>query len=449
MPTAAYPDIAKMYLTSQHEAQYPGGLRLPTLRWLQGSLYVYDKDHYVELEPEVYKSQLTIWLASKNYNTLKDYREVDSHVKAALVAASPRSLHSWASAARTGRWLAFRNGILNLTRLLKDGTVELLAHSPDWVSTTVMPYDFNQEAQCPTWMRCLSDWFPQEKDTQSLVQEMSGYILWTELPFHGGFFLEGTGSNGKSTYINTMQKMVGPSNYSCLALEEFSRNFALNATVDKLVNFASEMDPGAKLPIGTLKRFTGSDELTIDRKYQKQITFRATAKLIVAWNERPVIKDTSDGFWRRMRIIPFRQKFVEGAGADIDLESKLAQELPGILNWAVAGLRRLMAAKAFTVSASGFAANANFRDQSDPIRAYLLEFWEMGEGDPIPKNLIYQHYVDNRIDPEAEPLLEGKFFKELYRCLPGVVAGRVRGSVAGTRVPTISGIRPKKEHSSD
>lgn len=438
-----YPDVARLFLAEKHEAQLPGGQRLPTLRWAQGSIYKYAGDHYEELDPKKHAAALIQWLALKQYVTLRDLREVDSHVMASLITESPGPLPAWAGTPRDGRWLAFKNGILDLTSLLETGTTKVVGHTPEWFSTVVLPYPFDPKATCPTFLRCLNDWFPGEQDTQDLVQEMAGYILWPELPHHGGFFLDGKGANGKSTLINLLQQMVGPSNYSCLALEEFSRNFALNATIDKLVNFASEMDPGAKLPMGTLKRFTGGDELTIDRKYQKQITFKATCKLVVAWNEKPVIKDTSDGFWRRMRMIPFLQQFKEGRNADPLLGQKLQAELSGILNWAVEGLRRLQKNGGFTVSKAGKAATENFRDQSDPVRAYLVEYWDTGSEVALPKNVVYNHYLENRHDPEEEPLAEGKFFKELYRCLPGVSAGRQRDQV-GTRVPTITGIRLKE-----
>lgn len=439
-----YPDVARLFLSQKHEEQRAGGVRLPTLRWSQGSIYKYQGDHYTEMDPKLHTAILTQWLAKNNYVNLKDLREVDSHVMASLIVESPGPLPAWTGSGRPGRWLGMKNGVLDLTTLLATGKATILPHTPEWFSTVVLPYPFDEKATCPIFMRCLNDWHPGEPDTQALIQEMAGYILWPELPYHGGFFLDGKGANGKSTLITVLQQMVGSSNYSCLALEEFNQKFALNATVDKLVNFASEMDPGAKLPIGTLKRFTGGDELTIDRKYQKQITFRATCKLIVAWNEKPIIKDTSDGFWRRIRMIPFLQKFEEGGNADPHLGEKLTAELPGILNWAVAGLRRIQQQDGFTISKTGFVAAQNFRDQSDPVRSYLMEFWDTAPGLSLAKNTVYNHYLENRHDPEDEPLSEGRFFKELYRCIPGVAAGRQRDAVVGIRVPTITGIRLKQ-----
>ena len=446
MASLSYPDYARLYLSKEHEQQCPGGARLPTLRWAMGALYRYAGTHYEEWDPKVFKAHLTQWLAAQKLETLKLYREVEHHVEAALVMQSPGVIPAWTGMPRPGQWLAFRNGIVNLTDLMAGGTGTLVGHTPEWFSATVLPYDFDPAAVCPIFTQCLEDWFPGDEGTRALVQEMCGYVLWPGLPIHGGFFLEGRGRNGKSTLIEVMQRMIGKSNYSNLPLEKFQGEYSLTATIDKLANFATETDPGAKLPLATLKQFTAGDEMTTNRKYKDHVSFKPTTKLIVAWNERPIIKDTSDGFWSRIRMIPFTQTFPEGGShTDTDLPDKLAKELSGILNWSVVGLRRLLDRRRFTVSTVGQAASRGFRDQSDPLRAYFLAHWDIGPGE-FPKQTIYNHYLENRLDDMDEPLPQGKFFKELYRCLPGVEAGRQRDKACGARVPVLIGIRPTEQH---
>ena len=80
---------------------------------------------------------------------------------------------------------------------------------------------------------------------------------------------------------------------------------------------------------------TRGDQVTARFLHQEYFTYLPTFKLLMATNDKPQVYGTDLGIWRRIRMIPFMENF-EGR-EDALLTDKLAQELPGILNWAVEG----------------------------------------------------------------------------------------------------------------
>jgi putative DNA primase/helicase len=95
-----------------------------------------------------------------------------------------------------------------------------------------------------------------------------------------------------------------------------------------------------KLNEGILKQFVSGDTMYFDRKGILGINAKPTARLMIWANDRPAISDRSNGIWRRLLYLPFRVA-IPDAEQDRQLAEKLRAEMPGILNWALAGRQRL------------------------------------------------------------------------------------------------------------
>ena len=99
---------------------------------------------------------------------------------------------------------------------------------------------------------------------------------------------------------------------------------------------ASETDEGRKMRIGLVKKLTGNKYLKGRFMRQDYFQFERTHKTILVTNNRPVVTETSNAIWRRLRLIPFDVTIPE-ARQDKRLTEKLVAEWPGILAWAVQG----------------------------------------------------------------------------------------------------------------
>jgi len=98
----------------------------------------------------------------------------------------------------------------------------------------------------------------------------------------------------------------------------------------------TEVDEGSFLSESLVKLMTGSDPISARGLYAKPMEFLANFKLFIAGNHKVVIKGTDEGIWRRIHMVPF-EVTIPPEDRDPHLFDKLEAELPGILNWALAG----------------------------------------------------------------------------------------------------------------
>ncbi|MGB8409653.1 MAG: phage/plasmid primase, P4 family, partial [Gallionella sp.] len=162
---------------------------------------------------------------------------------------------------------------------------------------------------------------------------------------------------------------------------------------NKLVNISSEMSAEATLSDSNFKAIVAGDFIEAERKFKKPFSFKPTVRMIGATNHLPRLLDLSDGFFRRAIILTFNRKF-EDADRDTKLIDKLVAELPGILVWAVQGLKNLRERKMFAIPESSIEALAQYRTDSDPERMFFdecLVFDLAGKG--MTPNEIYAGYV--------------------------------------------------------
>jgi putative DNA primase/helicase len=131
---------------------------------------------------------------------------------------------------------------------------------------------------------------------------------------------------------------------------------------------ASETNDGTRLNEGRVKALTGCDPITARFLHGEFFTFRPVAKFWLTVNHRPVVRDDSFEFWRRIRVIPFSQRF----DVDRTLMPALHEERPGILASAVRGALAWQA-QGLQPPESVLTATQGYQTESDPLGAFLAE----------------------------------------------------------------------------
>jgi putative DNA primase/helicase len=153
--------------------------------------------------------------------------------------------------------------------------------------------------------------------------------------------LRGSGSNAKTKVMETVTKILGQDLVAYFRIENLENNrFAIGSLLGKTVLVDDDVKAGTRLPDGELKKISEPKILTGERKHGPVFNFTIRTVPVLICNNVPSVADLSWGMQRRLMVIPFDRTFKEDA--DLDLFLKIwATELPGVLNRALRGLRRL------------------------------------------------------------------------------------------------------------
>ncbi|WP_430885864.1 DNA primase family protein [Fusibacter sp. JL216-2] len=217
-------------------------------------------------------------------------------------------------------------------------TLELKDHNPDWYSTIQLPIEYDPEAKCPKFLTFLDQIFDGDKELVELAQQWFGYCMSMETKAQKALILYGSGGNGKGVFTDILSQVVGEENIAHVPLNELHKGFSRVTLYGKTLNLSSENEMGGKsMNTQYFKAITGEDTITAEQKGKPVFSFRPTAKIVASTNNMPSTRDRSDGYFRRLSMIPFVKSF-RGKKQDKHLRDKLLEELPGIFNWAVEGL---------------------------------------------------------------------------------------------------------------
>jgi P4 family phage/plasmid primase-like protien len=337
---------------------------------------------------------------------------------------------SWVGEGDRRSYVAFVNGLVDLDGLLR-GEAELLPHTRDWFSDVCLPYEFTPGADCPGWKSFVERALEGDADRIALLQEWLGYNLISTTDLQKFAMFHGEAGTGKSTALAGMTAVVGEENVSSVPLEDFGKDFALAQTLGKLANISSEIGELDKTAEGQLKQIVDGSLMAFNRKHKDIITARRTVRLTFATNNLPRFHDRSDGVWRRLLLIPFRVRVNDEekvVGMDKPGFWYDSGEVPGMLLWAVAGLRRLREGGHFTRPAVCHEELAKYREESNPARLFLGESCERaGEREAyVESAVLYREYREWCAANGYQPLGNRQFGREVSRAF-GVERKQIGG----------------------
>ncbi len=333
----------------------------------------------------------------------------------------------WLPDRKPRNFLSMKNGLLDLDALFAGQDDCLIPHSPHWFSSFRLGYKFDPEAKCPRWMEYLEFVTGGDPEKHRVMQEWAGYLLWPASEEQKFFVFEGEGNNGKSSFFAGIEAMLGSENVSSLSLENFKETFALSSTIGKAANIAGDVGKIEGGEEAILKRYTGGEALQIRRMYLSPLTIRPTAKLMMAWNERPKFQDKSEGLWRRMILVPLTQtvpqeKRIKG----MDRPAFWEPEASGIMCWALAGLARLIEQGNFSKCSAASEALDEYKTDSNPVMSFLSEYIEPSEYGSVESRSLYSVYRHWCNEEGYRPLSDRSFGKQIKKMFPSAERKRAR-----------------------
>jgi len=273
------------------------------------------------------------------------------------------------------KYLTLQNGLFDLIE------ESLIPHTPDIFTTNLLPYDYDPSAECPLWLKFLDDVFMGDDDKITFAQESIGYAFLKEIPKPALFFLVGSGSNGKSVFVNTISNLFGEENVSTISLNQLTNEYYALGLFGKMINVSSETPHKKQINTDMVKAAVAGDWISGRNPYKEPTKFKPYAKHFLAMNQIPVIDDASHGWWRRIYILEFLRTFSEHE-MDVHLTDKLKNELSGIFNWALAGYKRLRENKyIFCNGISLQKSKQNYKSQSNSVFAFSSKHLKTTEND--------------------------------------------------------------------
>lgn len=237
------------------------------------------------------------------------------------------------------RYIGLNNGIYDT---VED---ELKPFSPEYYITNIIGVDFDKDAQSNTIEKFIEDISDDDKEVVQLMYEMIGYGLYRDNFLQVAFFHYSPGGNGKTTLLKLLHHFYNPDNTTALSFNDLNDKFKPANLQGKLVNIADDIDPTRIKDTGNFKIIVTGNYITLEFKGQDAFEFKPYVKLIFASNELPMSNDKSEGFYRRMIIIPMLRKFgKDGQKRDPMLINKLTtpHNMSALLNLALKGLKRTL-----------------------------------------------------------------------------------------------------------
>lgn len=327
----------------------------------------------------------------------------------------------------------FQNGTLEIE------TGNFRDFSPSDYCSIIMDYDYDPDATCPVWESFIEDVTDYEPRRQEILQFIPGYVLMPDCRYQKVFLLTGKGGNGKSVYLEIIQKLFGERNISHVEPSGLTKDFQRIRLRSSLLNVGTDIN--SNFSNGEIREWIIkiSDGTAIQACYKMKdyVDFFTRSKLVYACNEIPTAEIVK-GLDRRFQFVHFPCSYVETPDPknrlqkqkDINILNKLTRELPGIFNWAYAGYKLLNTVGYFTDAPEQEELLQQFKRTSNPI----LVFCEDRDfRSSMSREEVYSVYTYWCEETGHKPLSREKFLPKFRECMGDKITGERQVRNGGTR----------------
>ncbi len=371
---AAEQTLDKIYSLAQRVANAGGGGKY---------LYCPEEDKFYSYKDGLWKSVFNIEL--KIEEDVPEVRRYPIAVRRKILEnLKPLTLKPLAEFNCSG-YLNFMNGLVEPLK----GNIE--PYAPDIITTMRLPYDYDEKALCPLWEKILNEMLQNDQDKIRTIQEFFGYCLSRDARFKKALVLVGKSSTGKSVIIDTLRHMLGDNNCSNVPLRNFSNPHLVTSMVNKFVNTIYDSQKYIEKHEAKFMSAISGAEILLRKKYAEQFKFRPYCKFIVEASIPPHLFKPSPELHKYLlpvnceRIFSYKEQ-------NNKLKDHLLMELPGVLNWAIVGLKRL--------NERGMSEEVDFlkdaaselKEENNPTEIFFKEHVETKFESEIEKGVLYEHY---------------------------------------------------------
>lgn len=275
----------------------------------------------------------------------------------------------------------------------------LPGHRREDMITKIVPVAYDPAAKCPKWDAFIEEFLPVEP-VRRMVQTFSGLGL-TGLTVQKILFHYGLGANGKSVFMETLMRVLGPLAVGLPAesITGTGERGAGQASPDlaRLHGVRTlrilELPADKPLQEEMLKKLTGGESIPVRSLFKGYYEFTPVFSGHMSGNGYPRIDGTDNGIWRRMVVIHWPVTLAEERQRNIEeVLADFAPEYPGILNWLIDGACRYLT-EGLTLPDEVKAATKEYRDEMDPMGLFAHDCVEAAPGMSVTAREMYLAYV--------------------------------------------------------
>jgi len=298
-----------------------------------------------------------------------------------------------------------------LLHLPTGDTMEL---TPRFFTRNALEFDYDPKAPlAERFFLFLNELWPDTPADIELLQEVFGLLLIPDTSKQVIILVIGPSRGGKATLIRMLRRLVGEGNCASQTLAQMGKTFGMQSMIGKQLLTITDAYQTARMDSGTaaenLLRISGEDPLTIARKHIEDWEGTLPTRILIAATVPPILPDMSGSLANRYIPLVIRESFV--GREDPVLGDKLFKELPGILNWAIEGWRRLQERGHFELTDRGRELLAEIRTGANPVEAFLHECCIQESDARIQKDRLHNAYLF--LDGDDRMLSKSEFGRRL------------------------------------
>lgn len=280
---------------------------------------------------------------------------------------------------------------------MKKGMSGIHPHTPEDLITKITAVAPSQEGK-DIWLEALETFFCGDQELINYVQMMVGLTAIGKVYQEHMIIAYGGGANGKSTFWNTIYRVLG--NYAGkISAEALTMNNRRNVKPEmaelkgKRLIIASEMEEGVRLNTATVKQLCSTDEIQAEKKYKDPFSFVPSHTLVLYTNHLPKVGANDDGIWRRLIVIPFNAK-ITGKSDIKNYADYLFENAGGaVLEWIVEGAYQAIQAQ-FKTKLPKVVEDAieKYHEDNDWLGQFLDECCELSQNNTEQSGKLYLSY---------------------------------------------------------
>ncbi|MFC1334834.1 MAG: hypothetical protein G8D91_09155 [gamma proteobacterium symbiont of Clathrolucina costata] len=301
---------------------------------------------------------------SKQMSTLKNSLTAASHVE-----GMTKSLQSFDT---KGHYFGVKNGVLDL----RQNSFRLIQEDSAFLMTKSANVDYVPEADCPEWKAFIQKITKGDSELAGFLKRIAGQAMLGRLGKDKLPIFYGSGSNGKSTFVDVLNDLFGEyasaTSSSVVMSDRSSTEYYLAPLKGLRLLLLNETKKGQKMAEEIVKMMVDSGEITARYPKGRVFSFQPLFTPILSTNHKPRISGADFGIWRRIYLVPFTYRFKDEEKIAGFREKVLRPEMPGILNWCIEGCMAYQK-RGLDAPESVMFATDEYRRQQDKIGSFISE----------------------------------------------------------------------------